>query len=63
MIHVFLSVKVPTTLEGREIDEEGAWIDLVFSGRTITITPNRLLGYLGCEALSSLRPQGGGRGR
>jgi hypothetical protein len=60
----FLSVKVPTTLEGREIDEEGAWIDLVFSGNTITVTPDRLLGYLGYEAISSLRsPEGGGRGR
>jgi hypothetical protein len=61
----FLSVKVPTTLEGREIDEEGAWIDLVFSGNTITITPDKLLGYLGYEAISGLRGegQGGGRGR
>ncbi len=60
----FLSVKVPTTLEGREIDEEGAWIDLVFSGTTITITPNKLLDYLGYEAISRLRsPEGGGRGR
>jgi len=60
----FLSVKVPTTLEGRELDEEGAWIDLVFSGRTITVTPNKLLDYLGSDAISSLRgQQGGGRGR
>jgi len=59
----FLSVKVPATLEGREVDEEGAWIDLVFSGNTITITPNKLLDYLGYEAINGLRGEGAGGGR
>lgn len=60
-----LSVKVPTSLEGSEIDEEAAWIALVFSGNTITIAPDRLLGYLGYEDINSLRGPfgGGGRGR
>ena len=59
----FLSVKVPTTLEGSEMDEEGAWIELAFSGRTITVAPDRLLGYLGYESINGLRGQSGGRGR
>ncbi len=60
---ILLLVRVRTGIEGSELREEDAWIELVLSGNSVVLPYDVLLAYLGIDDMARLRGQSGGRGR
>jgi hypothetical protein len=60
---ILLLVRVRTGIEGSELREEDAWVELVFPDNSVVLPYDVLLSYLGIDDLTRLRGQSGGRGR
>jgi hypothetical protein len=60
---ILLVVRVRTTVEGSELREEDAWIELAFPDNSVVLPYEVLLSYLGIDDMTRLRGQSGGRGR